>query len=395
MAAKSSAEQIRAYTGPAVLSFPVRPFFLLASAWAIIVMALFMPVLAGHLVLPSAFAPIEWHVHELLFGYLGAIITGYVLTAVPNWSGRLPVVGTPLLWFVALWLAGRVAVLVSSRIGASLAGAIDMTFLLMLGFVIAREIIVGRNTRNLKILAVVMMLIIANALFHLEVMGGISAGYGARLGIAAAVFLIMLVGGRIVPSFTRNWLVRGTPGRLPKAFGSFDVVVLAVSAPTLLMWVLAPQAKPTAIALLAAALFNLVRLARWAGDRTTSEPLVVIMHVAFAFVPIGFVLVALGIYRPDIIAQSGALHGWTVGAIGLMTLAIMSRTILSHTRRSLTARWPLVSVYAAAFIAALARITAAFGAGQQIMLYVAAFAWIGAFSGFLVLNGPLLMRRSS
>ncbi len=395
MTAKSSAEQIRAYTGPAVLSFGFRPFFLLGSLWAVVVMACFMPMLAGHLALPTAFSPVEWHVHELLYGYLTAVIAGFLLTAVPNWTGRLPVVGAPLLWLVLLWLAGRFAVLVSAWIGASVAAAIDMTFLLALGFVIAREIVAGSNTRNLKVLAVVAVLILANGLFHLEALTDIGNGHGTRLGVAAAVFLIMLIGGRIVPSFTRNWLVRAAPGRLPKPFDRFDALVVAVSAVALILWVVAPDAKPAAIALMTAALFNFLRLARWAGERTAAEPLVTILHVAYAFVPIGFALVALAVYRPDLITPTGALHGWTAGAIGLMTLAVMTRASLGHTGRPLTAERPIILIYTAALAAALARIAAAFGLAQQTMLYAAAIAWIAAFTGFLVVYVPLLMRRSA
>lgn len=393
MATKSSAEQIREYRGPAVLSFGFRPFFLLAGLWAVVVMALFLPLLAGQLDLPTTLSPVDWHVHELLYGYLSAVVAGFLLTAVPNWTGRLPVVGTPLLWLVVIWLAGRFAILFSAWIGEPIAAVIDMAFLIALGFVIAREIIAGNNMRNLKVLVVVSLLVVGNGLFHLEAMSYISGGYGKRLGIAAAVFLIMLIGGRIVPSFTRNWLVKGTQGRLPETFGKFDAVVLGVSAIGLLFWLLFPEARFTASALLLASFFNFARLARWAGDRTFAEPLVAILHIAYAFIPIGFALVALATYRPDILTPTGSLHGWTAGGIGLMTLAVVTRASLGHSGRALTAEAPIVAIYAAAFTAALARIIAAFGLAQQPMLYVAAFAWIAAFSGFLVVYVPLLMRR--
>mgnify|MGYP001357095324 CR=1 FL=1 len=395
MATKSSAEQIREYVGPAVLSFGFRPFFLLAGFWAVVVIALFLPMLAGHIELPTVFSPVEWHVHELLFGYLAAVVAGFLLTAVPNWTGRLPVVGTPLLFLVILWLAGRLAVLTSSWIGAVAAAGIDMAFLVALGFVIAREIIAGRNTRNLKVLVVVSLLVVANGLFHFEAMVGGDVGYGIRLGVAAAVFLIMLIGGRIIPSFTRNWLVKGAPGRLPKAFDRFDVVVLAVSGVALLLWIIAPERSVSALALLIAALVNFLRMARWAGERTFAEPLVTILHIAYAFIPIGFALVALAALRPDVIAPAGAMHGWTAGGIGLMTLAVMTRASLGHTGQRLTAEAPIIAIYAAAIIAALARIAAAFGLEQQAMLYVAALAWIAAFSGFLIVYVPLLARRSA
>lgn len=395
MATMSSAEQIRAYSGPAVLSFGFRPFFLLGSLWAVVVMVLFVPMLAGQLALPITLTAVDWHVHELLYGYLAAVVAGFLLTAVPNWTGRLPVVGTSLLWLVILWLAGRLAMLVSAWIGAPVAGMIDMAFLLALAFVIAREIVAGRNTRNLKVLAVVVLLISGNALFHLQALAHIGDGHGKRLGIAAAILLIMLIGGRIIPSFTRNWLVRRAPGRLPKAFDKFDALVIIAGAAALIFWVFAPDAKSTALLLLVAAIFNLARLTRWAGERTAAEPLVAILHVAYAFVPVGFALVACSIFRPDIVAPTGALHGWTAGAIGVMTLAVMTRASLGHTGRALTAETPIIMIYAAALVAVLARIAAAFGIAQQAMLHLAALAWIAAFMGFLIVYVPLLTRRTT
>ena len=214
--AGSSARPIRAFTGPAILSCGFRPFFLFGALWAAIAVALWLPMLSGRLVLPSAFTPIEWHVHELVYGYVPAVIAGFLLTAVPNWTGRLPVVGTPLLLLFLTWAGGRAAMLVSLWIGARIAAAIDLAFLAAPeGFVVAREIIAGNNTRNLKVLGVVALLLVGNGLFHLEAIAHLGNGHGMRLGIAAIVMLIMLMGGRIIPSFTRNWLARRGPGRRP------------------------------------------------------------------------------------------------------------------------------------------------------------------------------------
>ena len=212
----TTAERVRTHTGPAILSYGFRPFFLFGAVWAALVVAVWLPMLGGLLTLPTALSPLEWHVHELIYGYVPAIVAGFLLTAVPNWTGRLPVTGTPLLALVSVWAAGRLAVLLSARIGAPLAAAIDLLFLACLAGVIAREIIAGRNLGNLKVLALVGLLLIGNAVFHAEasLMNG-GSGYGIRIGIGGAVLLITLIGGRIIPSFTRNWLARQSPGRLP------------------------------------------------------------------------------------------------------------------------------------------------------------------------------------
>jgi uncharacterized protein involved in response to NO len=389
----TTSEQIRSFTGPAILSYGFRPFFLFGALWAALAVAFWLPMLSGHLVLPSVFTPIEWHVHELLYGYVPAVVAGFLLTAVPNWTGRLPVVGTPLLLLFLTWIAGRIAVLTSIWIGAFVAAAVDLAFLAALGFFVAREIIAGNNTRNLKVLAVVALLLIGNALFHLEAIAPVGNGYGTRLGIAAIVLLIMLIGGRIIPSFTRNWLARRGAGRLPASFDRFDVAAVAVSGVALTSWVIFPDEMPTALIGLAACGLNCARLYRWAGERTAAEPLVLILHVAYAFVPIGFLLLALAILTPRLVVQTGAMHGWTAGAIGLMTLAVMTRASLGHTGRPLTATRPIQFIYVAAFVAAFARIVAAFDVLRQPMLHISATAWVLAFVGYVIVYAPLLARQ--
>ncbi len=390
----TSAAQIRSFTGPALLSYGFRPFFLFGALWAAFAVVLWLPMLSGHLDLPSSLSPIEWHVHELIYGYVPAIVAGFLLTAVPNWTGRLPVVGTRLAILFCFWIAGRIAIFFSDWIGAGLAAAVDLSFLAMLGLVITREIVAGKSLHNLKVLAGVALLLIGNALFHLEAVAGIGDGHGTRLGIAAAILLIMLIGGRIIPSFTRNWLARLGPGRLPVNFGRFDVMVMFASAAALASWVIAAHPAATTGLALAAAVLNVARLGRWAGERTAAEPLVLILHVAYAFVPVGFFLLGLASHQPGIVAPSGALHAWTTGAIGVMTLAVMTRASLGHTGRPLTATHSILFVYIAAVAAALSRIAAAFDVLREPMLYLAATAWILAFSGFVVIFArPMLQRR--
>lgn len=388
----SSAEQIRAYRGPALFSYGFRPFFLFGAAWSALAVALWLPVLSGHLTLPTALSPIDWHVHELIYGYVPAIIAGFLLTAVPNWTGRLPVVGRPLVVLFSIWIAGRVAVAVSGVVTPAVAAAVDLSFLLALGGVIAREIVAGENWRNLKVLVAVAVLFVGNAIFHWEANTGNASGYGTRIGIAATLMLIMLIGGRIIPSFTRNWLARRGAGRLPVAFDKLDISMMGASGIALLAWIVMPERTVTAWLAVAAAGLNAWRLSRWAGERTSDEPLVLVLHVAFAFIPLGFGLLALAILAPSLVAQTGALHGWTAGAIGLMTLAVMTRASLGHTGQALTATRSIQAIYVAAAISAIARIIAAFHLWRDPMLTLAAAAWAAAFAGFVVVYGPRLAR---
>lgn len=388
----TSAQQMRTYTGPAVLSFGFRPFFLGASIWAALIVALWLPMLEGALAIPMALSPLEWHAHELLYGFLPAVVAGFLLTAVPNWTGRLPILGTPLLALFVLWAAGRAAVLTSGLTSIGFAAAIDLSFLLALIAVIAREIIAGNNIRNLRVLALVTLLLVGNVVFYTEAIFASGNGYGTRIGIAAAVLLISLIGGRIIPSFTRNWLVRQEQGRLPVPFSRYDGITILAGAVALVAWVAAPLNGFTALLLIIAGALHTVRVARWAGERTSPEILVLVLHVGYAFVPIGFFLVALSIIAPDVLLPSAAVHGWTVGAIGLMTLAVMTRASLGHSGRELTAGTATSALYAAILIAVVARLLAGFDVARMPMLHLAAAGWVLAYGTFAVVYWPMLTK---
>lgn len=381
--------RLKPYTGLVVLSYGFRPFFLLGSIWAGIEVLAWLPMFYGELSVATAFSPRDWHVHELLFGYVPAVVAGFLLTAIPNWTGRLPLQGLPLGGLVLVWLAGRYAVTLSANIGWLGAALVDCAFLALMAAAVAREIVAGRNWRNLKIVALLCLLSASNLGFHLEAHLEGLALYSTRLGIAAVLVLIMLIGGRIIPSFTRNWLMRREPGRLPAPFGGFDLVCLVLSGASLAVWIVVPEGPPTGVALSATGVLNLVRLGRWAGYRTFSDRLVLVLHLGYAFVPLGFLLGALSAF--GIVAPSAGIHAWAAGAIGLMTLAVMSRASLGHAGRALVASSLLQVVYALAMIAALARICAVLEPEwSEGLLYVAAIAWSAAFLGFALHFAPIL-----
>ena len=381
-----------------LFSYGFRPFFLAGSAWAAISILLWIPQYLGELTLPNVFAPRDLHVHEMLYGYLAAVIAGFLLTAIPNWTGRLPVAGFPLAALFAIWLAGRVAIFLSAALGAPLAALIDVAFLVALAMVALREILAGNNWRNLRILGVLVVLIAGNIAFHVEAAMFGAANYGIRIGIASAIGLIMLIGGRIVPSFTHNFLLRqsadrGAPARLPRSFSRFDGVSILLGLIALIVWIVWPAWIISGALLLFAGAAHAVRLARWAGDRTLTDRLVLALHVGYSFVPLGFLLTGLAVLRPDLLSPSAGAHAWTVGAIGMMPLAVMTRATLGHTGRPLVASRATEAIYALCLAAALARIAAAFWY-SDLLLHVAAFAWIGAFLGFVLVYGPMLVGTS-
>jgi uncharacterized protein involved in response to NO len=381
------------YAGPALFSYGFRPFFLGGAAWSAACIVLWIPQFMGDFSLRTAYPPLDWHIHELLYGYVAAVIAGFLLTAIPNWTGRLPINGVPLMALAALWVAGRIAILFSGQIGIPLAALIDIAFLATLAFVAAREIIAGSNWRNLRVLALVGILIAGNAIFHAEVyLSGIAA-YGIRIGIAGVIMLISLVGGRIVPSFTRNWLARRDNGRMPAPFSRFDVATIAISLAALALWVALPDNVVTGGALIIAAIMQAVRLARWAGERTIADRLVLVLHAGYAFVSIGFAVVGASALYPLVVPASVGIHAWTAGAIGLMTLAVMSRATLGHTGQQLSAGGGTQAVYLLALSSALLRMLAGFD-GSMVAMGAAGIAWAAAFGGFVLLYGPLLVRRS-
>ena len=387
--ARTPIPRLRLYQGPALLSYGFRPFFLLGAAYAGLAIAVWLPMFLGQLALHTTFAPRDWHVHEMLYGYLPAVITGFLFTAIPNWTGRMPIQGTPLLALVVVWIAGRLAVTLSVSIGWLAAMVVDVGFLALIAAFTGREILAGRNWRNLKVVGLVMLLLAGNVAFHLEAHANGAADYSIRAGIAVVIVLIALIGGRIIPSFTRNWLVRENPGRLPVPFARLDMVIVALSALALLVWVIQPGGAVTGIVLAVTGVLHVVRLARWAGDRTVRDRLVLILHVGYAFLPIGFLLNAASAF--GVLPESAGVHAWMAGGAGVMTLAVMTRASLGHTGQQLVASPATQAIYAAVVIAALARICAAIHPAFDVLLYLAALAWAAAFLGFAVCYGPALL----
>lgn len=275
-------------------------------------------------------------------------------------------------------------------LGAPGAALVDSFFLPTLAVVAGIEIFAGRNWKNLKILAGLCGLSAANVAFHSTVLVFGSAAEASRAGVAIYIMLIAIVGGRVVPSFTRNWLVKAASKVLPAPFGRFDTIATASLVPALLLWVAIPQGVPTALATAAVAVLHAFRLARWRGWLTIDEPLLLAMHVAYAFVPIGLAAVAAAGMKW--LAEASALHLLTVGAIGGMTLAIMTRASLGHTGRPLKAS-PLTALsYLALTVSAIVRPFAELlPSAYHLLLTVAGAGWLAAFGLFALEYAPMLM----
>jgi uncharacterized protein involved in response to NO len=377
---------------PPVLRGGFRPFFFLGALWAVTVVALWLLALTGTITLPTYLDPLAWHRHEMLFGYLGGIIAGFLMTAIPNWTGRLPISGARLAGLTGLWIAARLALLFSAFIGALPAIALDVGFLATLAFVAAREVLAAKN-RNLPVVVAVGLFGIADALDHAEALGAaVPTGLGWRLGFAVVLMLVALIGGRIIPSFTRNWLSKqGTAQNLPTQPGRFDLATLATTGAALFAWAALPDAATSGVLLIAAGLLQVIRLARWSGLRTWREPLVLILHIAYLWLPLGLLL--LGASRfVWCIPRSSAVHALAAGAMASMTLAVMTRATLGHTGRELRADWATQAIYLLVTLGAVVRFAAPMLPLDYIaMVALAGLLWGGAFLLYLLSYGPKLL----
>jgi len=384
----------RLWRGAAMLSRGFRPFFFAAGAWAVIGMGVWPPFFEGRIEVPTAFSPVDWHAHEMIFGYVGAVIAGFLLTATPNWTGRLPVVGLPLMGLAALWAAGRIAVFLSAEIGRVPAALIDAAFLAVFACLIGREVMNGRDRRNLKVVGLVLALALDNVAFHIEDARFGLAEFSTRAALGLIVMLILLIGGRVAPSFTNNWLARMKLAERPAPFSKADAAILALSAAALALWIAAPEGVATgALALLAGAA-NLWRLSRWQGIAARRDALVFVLHAGFFFAAAGFLVAGAGALWPSRIPYAAGVHVWAIGAIGVMTLAMMTRATLGHSGRPLVASGATQAAYLCVVVALVARLAMAFAPQfASPMMDLAAGAWMLAFALFLFIYGPILMHR--
>jgi uncharacterized protein involved in response to NO len=384
----------RAYEGTAILSAGFRPFFLGSSIWAAIGAPLWLYAYTGGLIVPTALPPPIWHAHEMIFGFSAATVAGFLLTAIPNWTGRTPLRGGPLATLVFLWAIGRVAVLLSAVIGSPAAAVADLSFPAVFLAVVAREIVAGRNWRNMPMLAALSLLLIGNLLVHLDALGiADTAQLGNRLGLVTLFLLISLVGGRIIPSFTCNWLTKARPKVPPPVAESrLDITALVATAVALISWAFAPNTPATSWAAVIAGVAAALRLSRWRGLQTGAEPLLLILHIGYGWLVFGLLLLGIN-GLSGVLPATAALHALTVGAIGTMTLSVMTRATLGHTGRPLVAGPVTQAIFGLVTMAAVLRVLSPFaGAQMQLALWAAAAAWSGAFGLFALSYGGALVQ---
>lgn len=368
-----------------------RPMFLLGAIWSALCVLLWIAISSGLTTFDHPWVALDWHVHEMVFGYGSAALAGFLLTAIPNWTGREAVKGTSLALLTGIWVAGRAAVFWLPSTSPILAALIDVSFPIALCVVSARELIAANNRRNFLVVAVVATFAFTNLAFHWQAIGdGLASQSGsARFGIVALILLISIIGGRIVPMFTRNWLKAQGADAIPPAFNRFDGLVLIATAPALTLWALHPDVWVTAPVLALTGLLHVLRLARWRSAMTWREPLLVSLHVGYGFMPLGMLLLALAIMVPEIQPTAG-LHALTAGAIGVMTLTVMTRASLGHTGRKLKSH-PMEAVFLGmVIVSAVLRILAGL-TFSDLLLQASSSLWICGFGLFVIRFLPIVI----
>lgn len=375
-------------------SLGFRPFFLFASLHAVLVIGLWLLALMTGFELPSAFAPLSWHRHEMLFGVIAGVIAGFLLTAVPNWTGRPPLAGRGLQGLFLLWLSGRALIFASAVTGILPALILDAAFLLTLAVWAARQIRLSGN-RNVPIAVVIGLLGLMNAGDYLGAFGEQDLADSAfRLAIVIVLTLILLIGGRIVPAFTRNWLAsRGETSGMPVTRPRFEIGLRIAHVLVLAAWAASPDFYPVYPGLILLAGLHLFRLYGWKGWRTAPEPLLLILHIGYLWLPFGLVLLGLSGMGTSM-TYSAALHALTAGLMGSMTLTVMMRASLGHGGRALEATLLTNMIFLMVSIGALLRVGAPFLPFPYYPpLGVSALLWAGAYLLFALGFLPLFLGR--
>ena len=374
-----------------ILQNSFRPFFIVAGIWATLAVPFWILNYFGLLIVADNFDILLWHQHEMLYGFIAAAITGFILTAIPNWTGRLPIKNKPLGFLVFLWIVGRIGFLTITIFDVKVTALMDLPFLIVLVLVILREIVSGKNWRNLPVIILISLFTLGNILVHLQLLDVIeSAELGIRLSIFVLSILLALIGGRIVPSFTRNWLSQNQVNRFPSGAGIFDKVCLVSLVVFVIAQIITPYHQLTSLLALLAGLLQGIRLIRWKVWLTLSEPLIWILHVGYMWLSVALVLIGLA-GLTDFVPYTSSYHALTIGAFSTMILGVMTRVSLGHTGRTLKATFGTTTIYVFITIASVLRVSESFlNDSRNLILSFSGIFWTLSFALFVFIYFPIL-----
>lgn len=379
-------------TPSTLFSYAFRPLFLLSAGFAIVAVVVWIMVLKGTVPLRFVGNSLYWHGHEMIVGFVMATIAGFILTAVANWTGRAALRGLPIAWLVACWLVGRGAMFFSNTMPVAASAALDMLFPLLLCILTAREIFATGNKRNYKIVAVTAILAGLNLVYHLGVAGVLPGGdyIALYLLIHMVVLLVTVIAGRVVPNFTANWLRGQGANKFPVINQAVDGLAITLTILTGLVAVFYPDRLLLGVVAMLAALIHTYRVSQWCGLQTVRNPLLFILHVAYLWLPASYAMMSLASFGWAF-TPTAALHGLTMGGIGSMILAMMTRVPLGHTGRALHASRLTVVAYVVLLVAICIRVISPWNAANYLgMIELAAAGWSLAFCIYIWVYWPIL-----
>lgn len=367
-----------------------RAFFALAGLAALILIVFWNAMFKGTLTAEHYFSNNYWHAHEMLLGYAVAVIAGFLLTAVKNWTGKPTITGDPLAGLCLLWLYGRILPFYAGVLPDALIALIDFSFLPALAYQVSKPIIEAKQYRNLFFIGLLLLLALGNGLIHVEMLGLLdnTATTGIQLAVATIIILILIIAGRVFPFFTE----RGIPGTLIIKNPLLDSLSVASAVIVFTLQLFAISGTLLALAAIAAVAVNSLRLAGWYVQRVLYVPLLWVLYAGYGWIILGFMLTVLSAY--SVVLPSLALHAFTLGGIGVLTLGMMARVSLGHTGRAMKASNAIAIAFALINIAALFRVLLpiAMPGWYENLIYVSTLSWLAAFSLFVFVYAPILTR---
>jgi uncharacterized protein involved in response to NO len=365
-----------------------RTFFALAGLSALILIVLWNAIFKGSLTAENYFSNSFWHAHEMLLGYSVAVIAGFLLTAVKNWTGKPTLTGSRLAGLSLLWLYGRVVPFYEGLLPDSLIALVDFSFLPILAYQISKPILQSRHYKSLVFTAIILLLAVGNGLIHLEILGlkENTAWTGIQLVVATIIILILIIAGRVFPFFTE----RGLMGTIVIRNPVLDGWSIATAALVFGLQLFAISGTTLAITAVIAALANAARASGWYVQKIWYVPLLWILYAGYGWIILGFMLTALSAY--SLVIPSLALHAFTIGGIGVLTLGMMARVSLGHTGRALRASNAIAIAFVLINLAAFFRVLLpiAIPAWYSISIYISMLFWLLAFSLFIFVYAPVL-----
>ena len=378
---------------PAPIGWPVlrlgfRPFYLGAALFAALAVPLWIALYLGQLSLPSTVPPLLWHAHEMVFGFAVAVIVGFLLTAGKAWTGLGTPRGTFLGALAVLWLAARVAAVVAPY---PVYAALDLLLLPVVAAVLVNILLRADNRRNLPLVGILVLLSVANLVFHLALTGTIAVSplTPLRAGLALIVLIECVMGGRVIPAFTMS----ATPGLKIVARPALEKAALAVTALALALWVVAPLPGPlSAMVFAVAAVLQVLRQWHWQPWVTRRRPILWILHAAYAWLAVGLALLAMA--QLGWVGASAGIHALAVGTTGGLIIGMVTRTARGHTGRPLQVSNAEVAAYTLVMAAATLRVLVPLAAPGWLVpsLVLSAAAWCAAFVIYLCVYAPWLVQ---